>query len=549
MDASRRLDSRLHQTGVKMKHIRNKAVALAAATALAACTDDELGAPTDDQAARFMGQSAFGADQASIDAVKAQGYGGWLDAQFAMPLSASLWDWLVAKGFGDAKYKSSDQGMDNALWWRLFTSPDVLRQRVVLALSQMFVVSIRNIPFPWGNFGCVAYWELLEAECFGNFRTLLERVTLSPVMGVYLNMRGNRKEDASGRVPDENYAREVLQLFTIGLTQLDISGQPKLDAKGQPLDTYDNTTVTGLAKVLTGWDFDGYDGARPDYMRRPMVFSAMAHSTLDKTFLGVTVPGNTPGQQALKTALDTIFNHPNVGPFIGRQLIQHLVTSNPSTDYVARVAMAFNNNGQGVRGDMKAVIRAVLMDMEARSDLFSTGVETFGKLREPVVRVVQWARLAKVSSTDGLWNAGDLSASNRIGQSPLRSPSVFNFFRPGYVPPNTDVAQRGLVAPEFQITDESSVIGYANFLMGVLPTGSSNVVPDYSSWLPWAKDPAALVARLNLWMTGNVISAATVNRLVTALGTINASNDDGLRRRVVTAMLIVLCCPDYLVQR
>jgi uncharacterized protein (DUF1800 family) len=532
-----------------MKHIGEGAVALAAVMALAACTDEELGPPSDQQSARFLGQAAFGADQASIDMVKAEGYGGWLDAQMAMPVSEPLWDWLVARGFSDIKYKSSDQGMDNALWYRLFTSPDVLRQRVVLALSQLFVVSLRNIPVPWGVFGCVAYWELLEAECFGNFRTLLERITLSPVMGVYLNMRGNRKEDASGRVPDENYAREVLQLFSIGLTQLDLSGQPKLDAKGQPLDTYDNTTVTGLAKVLTGWEFDAFDATKPDYMRRPMVFLAARHSTLDKKFLGVTVPGNTPGPQALKIALDTIFNHPNVGPFIGRQLIQRLVTSNPSSDYVARVASAFNNNGQGVRGDMKAVIRAVLMDMEARTDLFSTGVETFGKLREPVVRMVQWARLAKVSSTDGLWNAGDLSASNRIGQSPLRSPSVFNFFRPGYVPPHTDVAQRGLVAPEFQITDESSVIGYANFLMGVLPAGSANVVPNYSTWLPLGKDPAALVARLNLWMTGGVISATTVTRLVTALSTINADTDDGLRRRVVTAMLTLLCCPEYLVQR
>lgn len=532
-----------------MSHIAHKAVAIAATMALAACTDEELGPPNDQRAARFLGQAAFGGDQASIDTVKTEGYGGWLDAQFAMPRSASLWDWLVAKGFSDIKYKSSDQGMDNALWWRLFTSPDVLRQRVVLALSQLFVVSVRNIPVPWGNFGCVAYWELLEAECFGNFRTLLERVTLSPAMGVYLNMRGNRKEDASGRVPDENYAREVLQLFSIGLTQLDIYGQPKLDAKGQPLDTYDNGTVTGLAKVLTGWDVDGYDPARPDYMRRPMIFSAMAHSTLDKQFLGVTVPGNTPGPQALKIALDTIFTHPNVGPFIGRQLIQRLVTSNPSNDYVARVASAFNDNGQGVRGDLKAVVRAVLMDMEARSDLFSTGVETFGKLREPVARITQWARLVKVSSTDGLWNVGDLSASNRIGQSPLRAPSVFNFYRPGYVPPHTDVAQRDMVAPEFQITDESSVIGYANFLMGVLPTGSANVVPDYSAWLPLAKDPAALVARLNLWMTGQVIKADTVASLVTALTTIKADTEDGLRRRVVTAMLIVLCCPDYLVQR
>ena len=523
--------------------------AIAATAALAACTDEELPPPNDERAARFLGQAAFGGDQASIDAVKNQGYQGWLDAQMALPLGASLWDWLITKGFGDIQYKSTDQGMDNALWMRLFTSPDVVRQRVVLALSQLFVVSVRNMPVPWGQFGCVAYWELLEAECFGNFRTLLEKITLSPSMGVYLNMRGNRKEDTSGRVPDENYARELLQLFSIGLLDLSIDGRPQLGANGQTFESYDNTTVTGLAKVLTGWDFNGYNASTPDHMRRPMVFTAARHSTLEKKFLGVTVAGNTPGPQALKTALDTIFNHPNVGPFIGRQLIQRLVTSNPSDEYVARVATAFNDNGQGVRGDMKALISAVLMDMEARTELFSNGIETFGKLREPVARLVQWARLVKVSSTDGLWNGGDLSGSNRLGQSPLRSPSVFNFFRPGYVPPHTALAAQGLVAPEFQITDESSVIGYANFLLGVLPAGSANIVPDYTAWLPLAKDPAALVARLNLWMTGSTVSAATVSSLVTALTTIRADNDGGLRKRVVTAMLMMLCCPEYLAQR
>jgi len=525
------------------------AAALAATAALAACSDDELGPPDDQQAARFLNQAGFGADQASIDVVKAQGYEGWLNAQLAMPVSGSLWDWLVAKGFSDVKYKNSDQGMDNALWYRLFNAPDVLRQRVVLALSQIFVVSVRNMPVPWGQFGCVAYWEVLEAECFGNFRTLLERITLTPAMGVYLNMRGNRKEDASGRVPDENYARELLQLFSIGLLELNLNGQPKVGANGRPVETYDNTTVTGLAKVLTGWDFDAYNGDTPDYIRRPMTFTASRHSTLEKKFLGVTVPGNTPGPQALKIALDTIFNHPNVGPFIGRQLIQRLVTSNPSEDYVTRVASVFNNNGQGVRGDMKAVIHAILMDIEARAEIFSNSLETFGKLREPVARLVQWARLVGVSSTDGLWNAGDLSATNRLGQSPLRAPSVFNFFRPGYVPPHTLVAERSLVAPEFQITDESSVIGYANFLLGVLPAGSGNVVPNYGPWLPLAQDPAALVARLNLWMTGGVVSSVTVSRLVTALGTIKADTEDGSRKRVVTALLMMLCCPEYLVQR
>ena len=219
-----------------------------AAGALAACNDEQLGPPTPEAAACFLSQAGLGATQAAIDQVTQLGFGGWLDQQFAMPLSDSLWSWMQAQGFQAVTYKSSDMGMDQALWYRLINSPDVLRQRVVLALSQIFVVSVRNMPVPWGQWACVAYWELLEANCFGNFRTLLERMALSPAMGVYLSMRGSRKEDASGRQPDENFARELLQLFTIGLVQLNADGTPKLDASGQPIDTYSNADVTEVAR-------------------------------------------------------------------------------------------------------------------------------------------------------------------------------------------------------------------------------------------------------------------------------------------------------------
>ncbi len=521
----------------------------AALVSAAGCSDEQLGPPTDEEAARFLGQAGLGASTAGIASVMQLGYGPWLDQQFAMPLSESLWRWAQAKGFQVPAYKASDMGMDHALWYRLINSPDVLRQRVVLALSEIFVVSVRNMPVPWGQFGCIAYWELLEAECFGNFRTLLERVALSPAMGVYLSMRGSRKEDATGREPDENFAREILQLFTIGLVQLHDNGTPKLNAQGQTTDTYSSSDIKGLARVFTGWDFDRFNEATPDYLNRPMVFSAEAHSQKDKTFLGTTIGAGTPGQQAFKQALDTIFQHPNVPPFISRQLIQRLVTSNPSSDYVARVAAVFKDNGQGVRGDMTAVVRAVLMDGETRIGLSPVPLQLMGKLREPVLRFLQWARAVKVSSSDGLWNVGDLSGPDRLGQSPLRSASVFNFFRPGYAPPNTVLAEHGAVAPEFQITDESTVIGYANFMFRVLPFGGANVNVSYSDWFPLARDPAALVDKINLLFTGRSLSEQTVASLTEAVGTIGVIDDQGALRRVVSAMLIVLCCPEFLIQR
>jgi uncharacterized protein (DUF1800 family) len=520
-----------------------------AMAAVAACTDEQMPEPNEEDAARFLAQAGLGATTRGCADVVRLGYGAWIDAQFAMPLSTSLWDWMIEKGFNDTRYRSLDTGLDNAMWFRLFNAPDVLRQRVVLALSQIFVVSIRNMPVAWAPFTCVAYWEMLEAQCFGNFRTLLENVALSPAMGVYLSMRGSRKEDISGRRPDENFARELLQLFTIGLVELNQDGSPRLDGAGQPIDTYSNDDIQGLARVFTGWDLDRFDEASPDYGRRPMAFKQADHSVLDKRFLGTTIMGTTPGKEAMRRALDAIFAHPNVAPFFARRLIQRLTTSNPSPAYIARVAQVFNDDGHGVRGDMKAVIKAVLMDAEARLGEPFVAPDTAGKLREPILRLLQWARVVKLNCSDGLWGAGDLSTVDKLGQSPMRSPSVFNFYRPGYVPPQSAIAQRGMVAPEFQITDESSVIGYANFLFQVLPAGGGNITPDYSDWIALAKDPAALVDRINLLFTGRGLSAQLVADLTAAVATQSLSDADGAKNRVVSAMLIVLCSPEFLVQR
>lgn len=556
-----------------------RAVALGAAAAsalpLTGCGGGALPfEPMDEaRAARLLNQGGLGATPAEVDAIVQGGADAWFDAQADMPVQASVFDWARAQGYDNRMYARSDYGLDQALWWRLCTAQDVLRQRVVLALSEIFVVSPSNMVAYWRQFGCLAWWELLEQHCFGNFRDLLTAVTTSPTMGVYLSMRGSTKEDDSGRRPDENYARELLQLFTIGLLMLNPDGTPV----EPPQETYDATVITQLAKVFTGWDVDGFNPFDPegpfDYWRQPMNFHEDRHSTSEQGVLGAWIPANTPGQEAMKRALDAIFAHPNVGRFIARQLIQRLVTSNPSVDYVFRVAQVFESNGAEVpvRGDLRAVIRAVLVDPEARPAIGGTGSATVpaaadpasaaapsigegpwltdGKLREPMIRLLQWLRLTSATSTDGHWNMPDLSGSDMIGQAPLRAPSVFNFYRPGYVPPHTAMASLGLVAPEFQITNESTVVGYANFLLRVLPFGGAGILPDYTRWLADADDVPRLVDRLNLYLSGRTLSSDSVATIVTGVQAITGTSANERLNRVVAAFFLVMCAPEYLVQR
>lgn len=531
--------------------------AIAAAT-LSACGAGSQGfeAMTAERAARLLNQGGLGSTQAEVDAILDQGAETWFEAQKRMPIGPSIWQWAIDHGFANRAFARSDYGLDQALWWRLCTAQDVMRQRMVLALSEIFVVSPLNMVAYWRQFGCIAWWELLERHCFGNFRDLLTHVTLSPTMGVYLSMRGSAKETAAGRRPDENYARELLQLFTIGLHELNTDGTPLQP----PTETYDADTIAQLARALTGWDVDGFNPFDPegafDYWRQPMSFHADRHAGGDKRVLGATIPDGTPGPEALKMALDAIFEHPNVGPFIARQLIQRLVTSNPSPAYVRRVALTFDNNGATppVRGDLSAVLRAVLADAEARPEKVepaaeAINVQTDGKLREPLLRLLQWLRLSRATSTDGQWNVPDVSGSEMIGQAPLRAPSVFNFFRPGYVPPNTEVARLGLVAPEFQVTNESTVIGYANFLRMVLPFGGSGILPNYEDWLVHADDVATLVDKLDLHFTGRMLSRATLGTIVQGVSSITGQSNNERRNRVLAAFFLVMTCPEYLVQR
>jgi uncharacterized protein (DUF1800 family) len=523
------------------------------------------GQAPEEQAARFLAQAGLGPTLPEVQALARRTVSGrvdfnaWLDEQFAAPARSDQGATLQERtafqlgldlGLLTDTVRNpfvTGYGLDNVLWFRLMTGTDVLRQRTVLALSEIFVVSQRNMPIPWGQFATLAYWDLLERHAFGSFRQLLEAVTLSPAMGTYLSLRGSQQADASGRRPDENYARELLQLFTIGLDRLDDAGRPT----GQP--SHGPEDVTELARALTGWDFDlagevpRFDpSVSPAYTRRPMVANPAHHDSGAKSFLGAVLPAGGSAQDDLRRALDALAAHPNVAPFVSRQLIQRLVTSNPEPEHVMRVAQVFRSTG----GRLSEVIRAVLTDPLAREPLPAAQAERRCKLREPLLRFVQFGRVAGVRSLDGRWEIGNLSGAGLLGQSPLQSPSVFNFFRPGYVPPNTVVAAAGLVAPEFQLTDESSVVSYANFMLRTLDgVAGAGIALSYADWLGMAADAPRLVDQLNLVLTGRALAASTVKLIEQAVTSLPASDPMQQRKRVLAAFYLMLTSPDYLVQR
>lgn len=493
------------------------------------------------QAARFLAQASMGATREQMARVQAVGYSKWLDEQMAMPATQSRWDWLMAKGFNAIDNKNNQAGIDSALWVKLIASPDTLRQRVTLALSEIVVASLDGFTGSWRAFTGAAYMDILEANAFGNYRTLLQQVTLSSSMGEYLTYRGNAKANPkTGSMPDENYAREILQLFTIGLL--------KLNADGTATDqeTYTQADISGLARVFTGWDLDlaGGTSDTPDFRKRPMVQVGTKYEPGEKTFLGTTIASGVDATTALSKALDAIFAHPNVAPFVSKQLIQRLVTSNPAPAYVARVAAVFDNNGSGVKGDLKAVIKAILLDQEARSasNLSST---SFGKVREPILRFTAWARAYNATSPSEAWAIGNTSEpSSRLGQSPLRSPSVFNFFRPGYVPPAL-----GVVAPEFQIVNETSVVGYANYMQTAISKGVGDVKADYSTLLPLADNVPALVDEINLVLAAGQLSTDTVTLIRNAVTSMATGTDAARANRVYAALTLVMASPEFIVQK
>ena len=511
------------------------------------------------EAARFLNQATFGAKDAETMALTTSTYDAWLNAQFAMPRTSHYQHVLYLKSIGVDIDDFTNQWAVESFWKQAITGPDQLRQRVTWGLSQIFVVGDVN------NMRNSAYYDVLAQNAFGNFRTLLEDVTLSPAMGYWLSHIGNRKEDpATGRLPDENYAREVMQLFTIGLWKLNPDGTRQLDGLGKPIPTYGQEDIRGMAKVLTGWSYAGcnpsieawycFDSARSGYYRTyadittPMQPLEAYHSTVQKTIVnGVVVPAGGTARADLKIALDALFNHPNVGPVFGRQMIQRLVKSNPSPAYVGRVAAAFANNGSGVRGDMKAVIRAVLLDPEAR-DRTQTTTQTSGRLREPVQMLAQVFRLFTTPPSDGRYDYNVWWMEEVFQQRPLSSPSVFNFYSPGFLPPG-EMSQAGVAGPEFQILHEGTVVDGYNFIEYFVMNpvdGATGYQHDYGPWESLAGNPAAMVDKMSLLLTGGTLSSASRTIIVDAVTKVSSSKPTD---RVKMAIMLFMIAPDYKVQK
>lgn len=502
---------------------------------------------TQSEAARFLLQAGLAASDADIQFIQANGKEAWINQQASLVPSISRVDWLVASSYDVAANMNSETGLNNVLWHHLISEPNQLVQRIALFWSEFFVVSILGLPVAWRQFMAASYMDTLEKNALGNFKDLLKAVTLSPAMGEYLSLAGSQKADTTtSRHPDENYAREVMQLFTIGLYQLNLDGSPVLGSDGQPIPTYNEADVMGLAAALTGWNFSG-SNANYNYAITPMVMNENVHqSTTNNVFLGVTIPSGTTGAKSLDLIITALFNHPNVAPFVSKQMIQRLVSSNPSAAYVSRVAKIFNNNGAGVRGDLLAVVKAVLLDSEASQDVTTS----IGKIREPMLRLVQWARTFNATTTTSVWGIGDTSdPSSRLNQSPMRSPTVFNYFEPNYSPPNFSLNSQKLLAPEMQIINESSAVGYLNYLQQFVTSGASDVVASYSAEIAIGANASQLIARLNLLLTANQLSSSTLNAITTSINAISSSSAASILNRVRAAVFLVMASPDYQVMR
>lgn len=527
---------------------------------------------SDADAARFLTQATFGPTDSEIEAVQAMGYKGWLENQITLRSPSHLAyadNRLAQMRLTNPTAGLNDNQFYESYWLYAATGEAQLRERMKLALSEIFVISLADDAID--TRGGAAYYDMLGDNAFGNYRVLLEQVALHPMMGRYLTHLANQKEDArTGRKPDENFAREVLQLMSIGLHQLNTDGTVRRDGTGAPIPTYGPDDISGLAKVFTGYSWyhptptnsTFFGGSRhADAAVRSMIYYPAYHSVTEKRFLGASLPaGGAGGQGDLKVALDTIFNHPNVPPFMCQRLIQRLVTSNPSPAYVSRCSAAFINNGQGERGDLSAVVRAILLDSEARDPALAA-TPGFGKLREPVIRMTNWMRAFGATSTSGNWLLNSTSANTSLGQSALTSPSVFNFYRPGYVPPNTRLGERALMAPEMQIVDEITVAGYANTMQTAIGTGigsGSDVKSTYAREVAIAADANALADRMNRLLLYGRMTPTLRARIVesvnsvavpAATGTNQAAINTALLNRSRLAVYLTMISPDYLVQR
>ncbi|MFZ9904200.1 MAG: DUF1800 domain-containing protein [Steroidobacteraceae bacterium] len=548
------------------------------------------------EAFRFLNQATFGATEDSARTLIALGdssnsYARWIDAQVTKPTSLLLP--AVEAAYPNPLPAGFNIGSLNAIrletWFsNVVRGEDQLRQRVAFALSEIFVVSqigaLQNLPNATADFH-----DMLARNAFGNYRELLEQVTLHPAMGVYLSMLGNQRAIAETNLrPDENYAREMMQLFSIGLVELNLDGSIKRDAAGQPIPTYNQDIIEGFARVFTGWKWAcpstnpncAFTNTRPQLAPvagynqiKPMQLFEAQHEPGEKRLLnysgvalsGGVIPANQGGERDLRSALDNVFNHPNVAPFISKQLIQKLVTSNPSPAYVQRVAERFNNDGSGRRGNLEAVVRAILLDAEARATPSASAAATAGKLKEPLLRLTQlWRAYDARSGGEKLGAARNFAGGTNgtFGQAQGSSPSVFNFFSPFYAPPG-EIADAGLVAPEMQLATEYLNTQTTNFFWTQVTTRThlntarlniDDVYIDISNELPLASNPDALIDRVATRLLGDAsllpseLRAAIKTQVERT--TIPATNSIAAQAtRVGDALYLTLISPTYALQR
>lgn len=553
-------------------------------------------------ASRFTRMSTLGVDYEEIQKVASQGISAWLDDQLNMAPQANLfrdktWEiWehfrpqYISKWGRDAVVNAGDAVIPYWYYWKMawwdniLKSDDHLRQRAAQALSQIFVISEKS-NLQLSGPGMADYYDKLYEGAFGNFRDLLYEVTMHPMMGFYLSHINNPKSDPANNIhPDENYAREIMQLFSIGLIELNQDGSYKIDGQGKPISTYDNNDIKEFAKIFTGlapagyyWPWEDYSDLPTEWGSeyndspvttvnwKPMIAMDEWHESGAKYLLnGQIVPAGQTTMEDINDAIDNLFYHPNVGPFIGRLLIQRLVKSNPSPEYISRVSTVFADNGSGVRGDMKEVFRAILTDPEAlQCDWWNE--RHHGRLNEPILKYTQALKAFNVTNQSGrLWNWGFLF-DEAVSQGVLTSPSVFNFYLPDYQP-NGPISEDDKFAPEYQIHTSATSINYINLAydwfvndyLGEIATVASNTVMnapgyeenelkpedylylDLSDEIAIASDPMALVDRLDIIIAGGSLSDATKSTIVNSISSIS-----DMEQRVRGALFLVFISPDY----
>ena len=531
------------------------------------------------EASRFLSQATLGADLATIEQVANQGIEAWIDDQMTLPQSqtldrlnevfAEVIEWYLVNGGNPDEVSTRPYWtIFNYTWWENhMKNDDLLRQKVALALSEIFVISIESNLSDAG-FGLADYYDILLKHSFGNFEDMLREISLHPCMGYYLSHLNNPREIPEENIhSDENYAREIMQLFTIGLYELNQDGSRKTDGQGEWIPTYDQADIKELAKVFTGlgvggvmeneWVDEPYFGLDIYVadMTTPMIMYEEWHQPGTKTLVnGYVIPAGQTGLKDINDAVHQLFLHPNVGPFIGKQLIQRLVTSNPTPGYISRVAAVFADNGQGERGDMGAVIKAILMDPEART-CSALEEDRFGKLREPFTRYTHFSKAIQMEQYYGrYWNVayGFYQATN---QMPLASRTVFNFFLPDFQPIGA-IADNGLVGPEFQIHNSRTSIEFINrvndwavwgYVMDDWEAENPSVTYNIDELTPLARDPEVLINRLDILFTHGMLSDRTRQIIKDAITPLISDNYRYNRTRL--ALYLMMISPDYAIMK